>query len=74
MKAILKFDLPEDEYQFSAASRATKWVAAMWEMDQWLRSQIKYTESYTDDQYELLEDVREKLRDIMNDNNVSFDE
>lgn len=74
MKAILKFDLPEDEYQFSAASRATNWITAMWEMDQWLRSQIKYVDSYSQEQYDLLEDVREKLRDIMNDNNVSFDE
>ena len=46
MKAKLEFDLNDfdndDRSSFEDAINGTKWRLAMWELDQWLRSQYKY--------------------------------
>lgn len=36
MKAILEFDLPEDDYDFRAAAKATKLRVAMSNFKEWL--------------------------------------
>jgi hypothetical protein len=46
----------------------------MWDLDQWLRSQIKYApDDMSDDTYKAFEECREKLREIINDSNLSLD-
>ena len=37
MKAILEFDLPQDNQEFKLATKASDWWHVCWEMDQWLR-------------------------------------
>lgn len=73
MKATLEFNLPDDQAEFEAAANATKYFSVLWEMDQWLRSNIKYApDDMNADRYHTYEECREKLREIMSDNNVSF--
>jgi hypothetical protein len=67
MKAILEFNLPEDNQEFELHTKALKMYSTLWEFDQWLRSEIKYNGK---EQYE---PVREKLREFMNDNRIDFD-
>ena len=67
MKAILKFNLPEDNQEFELSTKASKMYCTLWELDQWLRSEIKYGGR------EELDEVRDKLREIMNDNRIDFD-
>jgi hypothetical protein len=74
MKAILEFDLPNDSEEFRLASTASDMYNTLWEMDQWLRSAIKYApDSMSDDTMCALEQCREKLYEICEVNNINFD-
>ena len=75
MKATLEFNLPEDQSDFDLAVNGAKAQLALWEMDQWLRSQYKYMsdEEYSKDKYETYEKCREKLREIVYDNGLNFE-
>jgi hypothetical protein len=74
MKATLEFNLPEDQSDFDLAVNGAKAQSALWEMDQWLRSQYKYMsdEEYSKDRYETYEKCREKLREIVYDNGLNL--
>jgi len=75
MEAILKFDLPEESPEFRLAVNASKWYSVVWDIDQYLRSQTKYApDSMPEEVYETFNKTREKLREIMNDNSVNFDD
>jgi hypothetical protein len=42
MEAILKFELPDDQVEFNSAVNGSKWQLALWELDQYLRTNTKY--------------------------------
>ena len=42
VRAVLEFDLPEDQGDFLIASNAMDWALVVNEMDEWLRSKIKH--------------------------------
>ena len=75
MKAILEFNLPEDQHDFELAVNGTKAQVTLWEMDQWLRAQYKYMpdNEYSADKYETYEKCREQLREIMFEHGLKFD-
>ena len=74
MEAILKFQLPEDKLEFNFATHGFNWWNVCWEMDQWLRSQTKYApDSMSGDAYKVFQECREKLREILADNNLQLD-
>lgn len=72
MKAILKFNLPEDMYDHEMCLNGYRYHTALYEFDQLLRQKIKYGE-FPDEIYEVYEKIREELRDIINNNNVNLD-
>ena len=76
MKAILEFELPEDNQEFKLATKASDWWNVCWQMDQWLRAQYKYMsdESYSEDKYNAYYEARQKLFDLMSENGVSLDD
>ena len=74
MKAILEFDLPEERYDFYLAVKGFEWYSAMYDLDQHLRSKVKYDDSLTDEQYIVYDGIREKLHDILYDRGISFEE
>jgi hypothetical protein len=67
MKATLEFYLPEDQEHFNHASNGFNYYMALVEMDQWLRAEYKYNGK--EDMYE----VRNKLREIILENNVKIE-
>ena len=67
MKATLEFNLPEDQDDFNYATFGFNYYMALVEMDQWLRAEYKYNGK--EEMYE----VREKLREIISENNVKLD-
>ena len=75
MEAILKFNLPDDDHEFKMATSGASIHSVLWEMDQWLRTQYKYMpdSEYSKDKYETYEKCRERLRELIMENNVSFD-
>lgn len=66
MKAILEFNLPEDKEDFDFANNAVNYYSALVEFDQWLRSEYKYNGN------EAMVEVREKLNEIINENNIKI--
>ena len=76
MKAQLIFNLPEDQQEFNFATQGSDWWNVCWEMDKWLRAQYKYMpdESYSEDKYNTYVEAREKLLELINDNNLNIDQ
>ena len=66
MKAILEFNLPEDKEDFDFANNAVNYYSALVEFDQWLRSEYKYNGN------ESMFEVRQKLNEIINENNIKI--
>ena len=73
MKATLEFDLTEEREQFEDACNGSKWSHAMWALDQYLRTKVKYA---SDDAHEeainAFEEAREELRRILNEENLEM--
>jgi hypothetical protein len=42
MKAILEFNLPEEQTDFYLATKGKDWWKVCWDMEQWLRQQNKH--------------------------------
>lgn len=68
MKALLEFNLPDDEREHYNAVNGSKAFSAMWDFDQWLRVEIKYQ---GEDSYQR---VREQFRSILDEYNLKIDE
>ena len=74
MKAILEFNLPEENDEFDLAVNAVKWYSVCWELDQYLRGKTKYApDNMPNEVYETLNETRDKLRELLIENNVNFD-
>lgn len=75
MKATLKFNLPDEQIEFNMAVQAPKMRYVLWEMDQWLRGQTKHApDSMSVDTYDAFILCRETLRDLMQNESISFDD
>lgn len=73
MKAILKFNLPEDLHEYQMANKAVDMHSTLHEMDQWLRSRIKYASDDIDEHtYKAYEECRAQLHQFLNENNVDL--
>lgn len=73
MKAILEFDLPEDSREHQASVNGIKYQGAIWDFDQWLRSEMKYKE-LSDETYKAYETCRKELRKILEDDNIQIEQ
>jgi hypothetical protein len=71
MKAILKFDLPEEQHEFQLANEATAWHSVVWGVDQKLRHYLKYGDTFKSPD-EALEEIRKFLYNEINDQNLQF--
>ena len=68
--ATLTFD---DENDLLVAINGYKFKLALWQVDQFLRSEMKYNDKLTEEQYEYAETVRNKLHEFINDFNVTLE-
>jgi hypothetical protein len=73
MKAVLEFDLPEDQDDFQAAINGHNYKSAIWEFDQLLRSEMKYKE-LSDETYKAYKYCREELRKILEEDNLFIEQ
>ena len=71
MKAILEFNLPEDEAEYYCANKGTAMLNVLWELQQELRKLYKY-EELNEDEYKIVERMRNFLNDSLNDNDVNL--
>ena len=72
MKAILEFNLPEDQPEFDNAIKGGDWKHVCWQMDQYLRKRVKYDDGLTEEQLEVYEDMRGEFWRMMKESNVDL--
>ena len=72
MKAKLIFNLPDEQEEFNDAVNGNAFKAVIWELDQYMRSQIKHGE-LADDVHDKVQEIRDQLHSILNDNNVMYE-
>jgi len=70
MKAILEFELPEEEEQFNAANKGMDWALLVLHIDQFIRNKIKYEQ----DREGVLQLVRDRLNFNMEEKGLTFPE
>ena len=72
-KVILEFDSAEEQDEINSALEGYKWKLAMWDLDQHLRSVVKYESGNpTEEQMDFAEKLREEIRDILNDYSLNL--
>jgi len=69
--AILKYKLPEEESNFRVAAMSMDWALALWDLDQHLRSLLKYGHEFKSAD-KALEGIRQYLYNIMEERGISF--
>ena len=73
-KGIIEFNLDEELNDFKLATNAKEIMSVLWEVDQELRTKIKYApDSTSQETVDALSSIRNLLRESMNDKSVSFD-
>jgi len=72
MKAILEYNLPEDQEQFNVASKGMEWALLAWDIDQMIRSLLKYHPEEYKTGEQALEHIKEELRDFMEERGLQF--
>jgi hypothetical protein len=77
-KIILEFDSFEEQDDARMALDGYKWKNAMWELDQLLRSAVKYGSfdgrEATGAEQDMADKVRDSIRDILNESNLNLDD
>ena len=73
MKATLEFNLPEDKIEWENVVKADDMYAALWDICQDLRVRWKYHEYQTEEEFAIVESIRDKFYEILNDHNISLD-
>lgn len=72
MKAILQFDLPQEEADHRAAVQARDVLQVLTELDRWLRNELKHGDRPELEEHGL-QRCRDKMWDLIDDNNVDLD-
>ena len=72
MKATLEFNMPEDQVEFDFAMQGSKMYSALWDISQELRTLWKY-EELNDDEWKMVERIRDKFYEILDDNQIKLD-
>ena len=73
MKAILKFNLPEEQEEFEIANKGWKFRLALSTYDQHLRNKLKYDDSLTNEQHKVYDELRTKLWEILQEEQLTLD-
>lgn len=71
MKAILEFNLPEDEAEYYCANKGTAMLNVLWELRDELRKMYKY-EELNGDEWKIVERMRDFLNDSLNEHEINL--
>jgi hypothetical protein len=72
MKATLSYQLPEEEADFRNALDGRELRLVLWDLDQWLRSKVKYA-VLPEAEAKAFEQAREQLRILAADYGVTIE-
>jgi hypothetical protein len=72
MKATLEFNLPDDQAEFDLATQGSNMYSALWDISQELRTLWKY-EELSDQEWKMVERIRDKFYEILDDQQIKLD-
>tara|TARA_R110000868_G_scaffold158316_3_gene386317 strand:+ start:1758 stop:1991 length:234 start_codon:yes stop_codon:yes gene_type:complete len=73
MKAILEFNLPDDQEYFTLANNGLNFWRVLYDLDQELRAKTKYApDDLPQDKYDAYNEIRDRLHELMSENNVNL--
>ena len=72
MKATIEYNLPDDQFEFDKAVKSMKMFFALTEIKDELRAIWKY-EELKENQFEMVERIREKFFEILTENEINLD-
>ncbi len=73
MKAKLTFNLPDDQHEWDNAVNANAMYSVLWDLSQELRTMWKYQEYKTEEEYVIVETIRDKFYEILQEHNINLD-
>jgi len=73
MEVIIKFSDEDAAEDAKTALDGWRWKHAVYEFDQHLRSQIKYNEKLPSEVGDAYEKLRDKIREILSDSNLTME-
>lgn len=71
MKATIEFNLPEDKYEYDLANKSSSLLSCLMEFEQEIRKIYKY-EDLKQNQLEIVEKIRDKFYEILQDNEINL--
>lgn len=72
MKAILEFNLPDDQREYNVTIQASKMQSFLWDFSQQLRSWYKYHHDFKDAD-DALDKIREEFYRLLNEHMINID-
>lgn len=73
-KITFEFDSIEEAEDVRTALDGYKYKLVIWDFDQYLRNQIKYNDKLPSEVAESFDNLREKLREFLNDYRVNIED
>ena len=70
MEATQKFNLPEDDFEYTNCNQASSMWSALIEMREYFITELKYNDNLTEGDYELMESVQKKFYDVISENKI----
>ncbi len=71
-KIILEFDSFEEQEEARMAIDGGKYKLVIWNLDQHLRSEMKYNDNLDEKVYDEFEQLRNKLRQLLGDHGLTM--
>jgi hypothetical protein len=72
MKAILEFNLPDDQREYDIVLQSSRVQSFLWDFSQQLRSWDKYHHDFIDAD-DALNKIRDEFYKLLNDHNINID-
>ena len=72
MKAIIEFNLPEDQNYYDVANQSPRMLALLWDLSEQLRSWYKHGHDFKDAD-DALYNIRETFYKLINEHDVNID-
>ena len=72
-KVTIEFDSVEEQDDIRDALDGYKWKLTVYEIDQYLRNELKYNEKLSNLELKFAEKTREQIREILKDYSLNLD-
>jgi hypothetical protein len=72
-KITIEYDFNEEREEMESAINGWKWKMVVWDLNQHLRSEMKYNDKITEEVYVALETIREKLHELKDEHGLILD-